>query len=158
MSKKNKVVYSDIQPNTKEAGVWVNTTDGNVMVEKDGKWVDDGGSSSGGEVSTVEYLLLSKNDSTILPAGVQFIMACALQFRIIYDNNIFIQPSVSQCVYGSFSDIYSNITAIAIDFNQIIIYPGFNGTIKEYLLEYYTKEELDAIPRMTKEEFYNLEV
>lgn len=47
MSKKNKIVYSDIQPNAKEAGVWVNTTDGNIKIEKDGKWVDDGGSSSG---------------------------------------------------------------------------------------------------------------
>ena len=47
MSKKNKIVYSDIQPNAKEAGVWVNTSDGNVKIEKDGKWVDDGGSSSG---------------------------------------------------------------------------------------------------------------
>lgn len=47
MSKKNKIVYSDIQPNAKEAGVWVNTTDGNVKIEKDGKWVDDGGSGSG---------------------------------------------------------------------------------------------------------------
>lgn len=49
MSKKNKIVYSDIQPNAKEAGVWVNTTDGNIKIEKDGKWVDDGGSSSGGD-------------------------------------------------------------------------------------------------------------
>ena len=48
MSKKNKIIYSDIQPNAKEAGIWVNTTDGNVKVEKDGKWVDDGGSNSGG--------------------------------------------------------------------------------------------------------------
>lgn len=47
MSKKNKIVYSDIQPNAKEAGIWVNTTDGNVKIEKDGKWVDDSGSSSG---------------------------------------------------------------------------------------------------------------
>lgn len=44
--KKHKVIYSNVQPNTKEAGVWVNTTDGNVMVEKDGKWVDDGGNTN----------------------------------------------------------------------------------------------------------------
>ena len=153
----NKKTYiGDIEPNPKEFGIWVKQ-DGTAKVYDyiNNEW--KGGSSSE-EASTVEYLLLSRNDSTILPAGVQFIMACALQFRIIYDNNIFIQPSVSQCVHGSFSDIYSNITAIAIDFNQIIIYPGFNGTTKEYLLEYYTKEELNAIPRITKEEFYNFEV
>lgn len=47
MSKKNKIVYSNVQPNAKEAGIWVNTTDGNVKIEKNGKWVDDSGSSSG---------------------------------------------------------------------------------------------------------------
>ena len=55
MSKKNKIVYSDVQPNAKEAGVWVNTTDGNVKIEKDGKWVDDGGSSSGGDDNVIYY-------------------------------------------------------------------------------------------------------
>ena len=36
MSKRNKVVYSNIQPNTKEAGIWVNTDDGNIKIEKVG--------------------------------------------------------------------------------------------------------------------------
>lgn len=39
--KKNKVIYSNIQPNPKEVGIWVNTDNGNVKVEKNGKWVDD---------------------------------------------------------------------------------------------------------------------
>lgn len=46
MSKKNKVIYSDIQPNPKEAGIWVNPNSGNVKVEKDGKWVEDANSDS----------------------------------------------------------------------------------------------------------------
>ena len=37
MSKEYKVIESIIQPNHKEAGVWVNTNDGNVKVNKDGK-------------------------------------------------------------------------------------------------------------------------
>lgn len=60
MSKKNKVIYSDIQPNAKEAGVWVNTTDGNVKVEKDGKWVDDGGSGANGGNNNALYYLLDE--------------------------------------------------------------------------------------------------
>lgn len=55
MSKKNKVIYSDIQPNAKEAGVWVNTNDGNIKIEKDGEWVDDGGSSNGGSGENIYY-------------------------------------------------------------------------------------------------------
>lgn len=68
MSKKNKIIYSDIQPNTKEAGVWVNTVDGNVKVEKDGKWVDDGGSGSGsveGTVSKIEFVDLGLPSGTL---------------------------------------------------------------------------------------------
>lgn len=66
MSKKNKIVYSDVQPNAKEAGVWVNTTDGNVKIEKDGKWVDDGGSGSGeGTVSKIEFVDLGLPSGTL---------------------------------------------------------------------------------------------
>lgn len=55
MAKKYKIIYSDIQPNTKEAGVWVNTTDGNVMIEKDGKWVDDGGNGAIDSNNTITF-------------------------------------------------------------------------------------------------------
>lgn len=61
MSKKNKIVYSDVQPNTKEAGVWVNTTDGNIKIEKDGKWVDDGG--SGDNSDSMSYYRIDRDHS-----------------------------------------------------------------------------------------------
>lgn len=66
MSKKNKVVYSNIQPNTKEAGIWVNTNDGNIKIEKDGKWVDDGGNGSGGSSadSRIVKLFFSNDDAS----------------------------------------------------------------------------------------------
>lgn len=38
MSKKNKVVYSNVQPNTKEAGIWVNTDNGNISIAENDKW------------------------------------------------------------------------------------------------------------------------
>lgn len=66
MSKKIKVIYSNIQPNTKEAGIWVNTDDGNIKIEKDGKWIDDGG--NGNEKGTNAILnvavVVGKQDST----------------------------------------------------------------------------------------------
>ena len=63
MAKKNKVIYSDVQPNAKEAGIWVNTNDGNVKVEKDGKWVDDNTGTPGGGGGQLdgEYLLIRPN-------------------------------------------------------------------------------------------------
>lgn len=63
MAKKNKVIYSDVQPNAKEAGIWVNPNDGNVKVEKGGKWVDDniGTPGGGGGQLDGEYFLARPN-------------------------------------------------------------------------------------------------
>lgn len=63
MAKKNKVIYSDVQPNAKEAGIWVNPNDGNVKVEKAGKWVDDNTGTPGGGGGQLdgEYFLARPN-------------------------------------------------------------------------------------------------
>ena len=60
---------------------------------------------------------------------------------------------------GDTFDYFTNATiAVCIDFNLVIKYPDWEVTNKEFLLENgFTQEELDAIPRITKEEFYNLD-
>lgn len=65
MAKKNKVIYSDVQPNAKEAGIWVNPNDGNVKVEKAGKWVDDNTGTPGGGGGQLdgEYFLMRPNEN-----------------------------------------------------------------------------------------------
>lgn len=87
MSKKNKVIYSNIQPNTKEAGIWVNTNDGNIKIEKDGKWVDDGGSS---ETLVVKYYKfkdrIDTNDNSMRGAIYGMVWCPCFTFKV-FDSN-----------------------------------------------------------------------
>lgn len=153
MSKKNKVVYSDIQPNTKEAGVWVNTTDGNVMVEKDGKWVDDGGGEIDGD-NTVEYLQIPEDFDRML--NTPFIMS-AQYVRCYYDFGPCIEtPGITSANYN-----YPIIEAVAINLDQTIYQSDSKHNIvatslKEHLIRHslISEELLNSLPRITKEEFY----
>lgn len=87
MSKRNKVVYSNIQPNTKEAGIWVNTDDGNIKIEKDGKWVDDGGSS---ETLIVKYYKfkdrIDTNDNSMRGVIYGMVWCPCFTFKV-FDSN-----------------------------------------------------------------------
>lgn len=155
MSKKNKVVYSNIQPNTKEAGIWVNTNDGNIKIERDGKWIDDGSN----EVSTIEYLDVSGLD-ILNTEGKDFsIGAYAFSVKMTISNKLtaFIPSSAFQS-YSTFPETVV-VHAVAIDFSfPTSIFGGEILTIKETLISLgLTQEQLDAIPRITKEQFYSLE-
>lgn len=170
MSKKNKIVYSDVQPNAKEAGVWVNTTDGNVKIEKDGKWVDDAGSGSGdsgGEASTIEYLDLRNYSGTAFGVAVN---AKSLLFK--FNSNLFNGDSESAPVYQIYvvGDVLEAEKAyiqallmgsdfVGIDFNLKTNGKGELKTTAQQIIEDQgiTQEQLDAIPRISKEEFYSLE-
>lgn len=159
MSRKNKVVYSNIQPNTKEAGIWVNTDDGNIKIEKDGKWVDDGGNGGNAEASSIEYLDVRDVDSGILSALLNCSMydkikAETLNYTFIGFNRQSVRDIVGE-------DTITKTLAVAVNMNDFIIVNMDgqiqNFTIKDYLLISATQEELAAIPRITKEQFYSLE-
>lgn len=149
MSRKNKVVYSNIQPNTKEAGIWINTTDGNVKIEKDGKWIDDGGSSSE-ESSTIEYLDVSELDFSVVGALKGF----GLELRVITDEGVIVSGTYCGSLFSGTD------AAVSIDFNKEIIYNSRKVTVLDTLIESsgggVNKEYFDSIPRITKEEFYSL--
>lgn len=64
MSKKNKVVYSGIQPNVKEAGIWVNTDTFEVKIEQGGKWVS--GTSASNEKKEIEFTIILSEEATFI--------------------------------------------------------------------------------------------
>lgn len=160
MSKKNKVVYSNIQPNTKEAGIWVNTNDGNIKIERDGKWIDDGSN----EVSTVEYLDLRgydvMNDDSKWSIFRLYSILCNVTMNNTYSACI---PTGTLFQVTSAPNSDFNVLACIIDFNiKTNVFLGELQTINEYFTKglgdmSFTQEELDAIPRITKEQFYSLE-
>ena len=64
-------------------------------------------------------------------------------------------PTVMGMTYVEYSIIIASIKAVAIDFNTVVVMRGTSIPIKDIFTG--AEELLDAIPRLTKEQFYNLE-
>ena len=123
---------------------------------------EGGGSGSGsGEASTIEYLDVSNMDDN--DNKVNLITKSNI-IRIEKDGYIMCTtPTMvldSTLTIGQLLDYFASATiAVCIDFNLVHKYPDGEFTNKELLFEHgFTQEQLDAIPRITKEQFYNLEV
>ena len=108
-----------------------------------------GGSGSGsGEASTVEYLDVSglDTDKKIM------ICECSCFVRGNFNDSLGIVPALF-AADGPFPD---NVSFVAIDLNAILVTGGNIGIINDFLIA--NEVDTDAIPRITKEQFYNLEV
>ena len=114
-----------------------------------------GGSTGGGEGgsgggSNIEYI--RQEDANVFPMdqakiGAQFI-------KIKFNNQTLIGPA--GLLLGVPADMVE-LVAFGIDFNAKMISSNASMTIKESLMNYgITEDQLAAIPRITEEEFYNL--
>lgn len=124
------------------------------MIRRGG--ASSGGGESGGESSSIEYLDISDFES-IIPGNQTRtnIIRFSYLSRIEMDG----EKGVVCSAFALDSNIdYEDIDRIAIDFNAELLYPFGKSTPKEELDAIgLTQEKLDAIPRITKEEFYSLE-
>ena len=105
-----------------------------------------GASGGSGEASNIEYL-----DVSGINQEIYFTTLLIMSFVSKNKENgvVGILPSAAMVSYNN-----SLIISLAIDFS----FKTSNGTILELLLNMgITKEQLDAIPRITKEQFYSLE-
>lgn len=130
---------------------WYNKYENNSDISNDG--------SGSGEASNIEYLDVSGLD-ILNTEGKDFsIGAYAFSVKMTISDKLtaFIPSSVFQS-YSTFPGTVV-VHAVAIDFSfPTSIFGGKILTIKETLISLgLTQEQLDAIPRITKEEFYNLE-
>lgn len=117
------------------------------------------GGSGSGEASSIEYLDVRDIDSGILST----LFNCSMYDKIRAEkiNYTFIgfnRQSVRDIVG---EDTITKTLAVAVNMNDFVIV-NMDGqiqkfAIKDYLLISATQEELDAIPRITKEQFYSLE-
>ena len=136
----------------------------NVQMDEDfyNEIIQGGGSGSGsGETSTIEYLDISNWNSNTSKSNL------VVKSNIIkvekYGSTFCITPAMAlgpmANSIGEALELFENATiAVCIDFNLVLKYPDGEFTNKELLLENgVTQEELDAIHRITKEEFYNLD-
>lgn len=119
------------------------------------------GGSGGGEASTIEYLDVSGMiDGTTDEMSVKkmFLIYLSYLTKFVDDNIVQISGGAGlSIVSNNANTTLIGVVAIAINFNAKIIVEGHISTILEFLSNSFTQEELDAIPRITKEEFYSLE-
>lgn len=136
------------------------TLDGGVIIKKGTAPAPPSGESA----STIEYLDVSGLDSgsknqlmmvSLIARTSQFEMMGQVQKSQVI-------PLSSMLLYISFEptayDAYSNaVNAIGVDFTMQTKSQSTTGTVLDEVKKMPVYEELDSIPRITKEEFYNLE-
>jgi hypothetical protein len=114
-----------------------------------------GNSGGGGSASSVEYLDLSGEGVY----GIDMLAVAMLECKGVSDalsvvaSAIMIQPLVE--VMGL------TITQAKVDFNTPIVMNQGGAIVKQTALEWLlskgaTQADIDALPRITKEQFYNL--
>ena len=154
MSKKNKIVYSDIQPNAKEAGVWVNTTDGNIKIEKDGKWVDDGGSGSGSGSGDEHVIYYSFGEPvygyTFQEYGITPITHVRAQYngKYMYGSYLEVEMKFGAMTQSAYPDacMFSPMT-VRVSGDNWITYTCYEDVVKDY-------PNLPQATRITAEEYW----
>lgn len=131
------------------------TLDGGVIIKKGG----GGGTTppSGGEsASTIEYL--DVRDSGAGTALKAFSNVARLQL----DEFVMILPTIT-IIAGGYDTNLNNVTHIKVDWGNRIVAKTNEGIQEMSLIDFVmvaggvSKEQLDSIPRITKEEFYNLD-
>lgn len=159
----NKKTYiGDIEPNPKEFGIWVKQ-DGTAKVYDyiNNEW-KGGSSNDGGDSSNIEYLDVSgfgvADDGSptdellnIVNAAICMKVDLGAEGKAVLTGGSFAWFSQ---LFGN--NLYGMTKAVFIDYDLIFITPEQTMTIKEMLLSNFSQEQLDAIPRITKEEFYSL--
>lgn len=133
----------------------------NVQMDEDFyNEIIQGGSSGSGEASTIEYLDVS-NWGNIVHAinGLKPSRTNIIQYSNLSRTELDGEKAIVCSAFAAYLNVgYEYIDRIAIDFNAELLYPFGKSTPKEELIAIgITQEQLDAIPRITKEDFYSLE-
>lgn len=134
----------------------------NVQMDEDFyNEIIQGGGSGSGSSDGIEYTYLDLRGYNLSENDNIYLMNLLLLSTLLYlpqsDNN----PS-GIYTYGtmSFLNIQPQIVlGVAIDENVTINMPGYETlvTAKEVIISNITEEKYNAIPRITKDQFYNLE-
>lgn len=125
------------------------TLDGGVIIKKGTAPAPPSGGES---ASTIEYLDVSPipDDS---PAKTGFLMFSILAKYSTEYGTVIASPFMTQNI-----NIEKQFKAVMVDFTLQICEMGIIGTVKDaFIAQGFTQEDLDAFPRITKEEFYTLD-
>lgn len=120
------------------------------FIETAGSVINDSYQISNDSTSTMEYFRAE---------DIANLADFASWFKLYNEsmNKMFIVPA---CIYGMSLYNASTLIAVGLDFQLELFSPEpFNGKLIDALMKVGNSEDqLAAIPRITKEEFYNLDV
>lgn len=106
------------------------------------------------DLDSLEYLDVSKNQILYIDLILHSVY---LKYKDIEANSININLTNKQ---ENLLDIIQNVTQVAIDFKSPIkkVIDGISTStnVKNIILKKLTAEQLDTVPRITKQDFYNL--
>ena len=127
------------------------TLDGGVIIKKGG-----GGSTPPSGGSTIEYFVYDKGTASAVGTYAQYVKIDAMEGMLKA-----VMP-YSLVVSGIIEQMGGEIKAFGVNLNEgVLLVQGDvfrDSTILEALAENgITREKIDAIPRITKEQFYTLD-
>ena len=110
----------------------------------------------GTDESSIEYLDVSGGDFAEHPESKASLMVASSAIRIKGEGYLNIIPSAYLMIYQDELSI-ADVKALKIDMNEMFLLTNVEPkTVKEELEKSYGKEYLASIPRITKEQFYDL--
>ena len=113
-----------------------------------------------GEGGGIEYLDVSELLTNLEnnPNAV-IILSAATQVKCTYNGILMAGPlyAIASLFRGDFSAMATSTTQICVDWSMKLSVMGELQPILNQVLSKITQEELNALPRLTEEEFYNLE-
>lgn len=122
---------------------------------------NEGGGSGSGSGEKIEYTYFDFRDYNLSENDNIYLLNLLVNSSLLYlpqtDNN---PPGVFTYGLTSFYGAdTTNALGVAIDESMTITMPGSETltTVKEVIISAITEEKYNAIPRITKDEFYNLE-
>jgi hypothetical protein len=159
-----KIYNGNVQPNSKEFKIWVND-EGLIKTWDGNKWIEQSGGSGSGSGNGVEYTYLDLRgyDATDPDyAGLFYGLTLYASCVFLKDATV-LNKSFTGVLFGTTGafldlDMSSSLKAIAVDENLICNLLNGEGlcSIKEQIIINIGEEAYNSIPRITKEQFYNL--
>lgn len=124
------------------------------FIETAGSVINDSYQIQGGTASTMEYLDVRNIDEDLKFSLIN----SSYLIKIPAEGNNFIYPTLF-AANDFYNILYVDTVAIAIDFSASVAFNNETLTIKEMIScdNGYPLDVFDSIPRITKEEFYNLD-
>lgn len=139
---------------------WIKVVSGSEVVSASVNF-NEGGGSGNGSGEKIEYTYFDFRDYNLSENDNIYLLNLLVNSSLLYlpqtDNN---PPGVFTYGMTSFYGAdTTNALGVAIDESMTITMPGSETliTVKEVIISAITEEKYNAIPRITKEQFYNLE-